>query len=303
MLDNIEHLAQLLQGSFLEGSEIRQLKIDESDQIAFAIKVKASEVVEAWDLLRSHLKQTGRYPIVTEGWGADDVFSRFYYKEEAFDGKLQDISPESIITSIPTSNLENFWEKRNAYCVKRLEDSIARALEETGKHFGSCPDEAQIRELVDNGTISSCVDLEKWLFHWELQNFSTEDALCVPSTEYFQWEEPYGRDATLLLLPIENGWDSLAYLHWWGACSAGTNVAIDFLKQWNQKYDAEIVCHYGTMLQFKVGKRPLTPEDAFDLACGQEALAECTTILPGISLRNHARSLLIVDRWFLHERP
>jgi hypothetical protein len=102
----------------------------------------------------------------------------------------------------------------------------------------------------------------------------------------------------LLLLPIENGWNSLAYLHWYGACTAGSSVAISFLKKWHQQYNAELVCHYGTMLQFNVGRCPISPEEAFELAWEQEALAECTTILPGISLRDHARSLLKVKQWF-----
>lgn len=35
----------------------------------------------------------------------------------------------------------------------------------------------------------------------------------------------------------------------------------------------------------------------------QVALAECTTLLPGVSMRDHARALLAVNRWFIHERP
>ncbi|HIK18118.1 MAG TPA: DUF4253 domain-containing protein [Leptolyngbyaceae cyanobacterium M33_DOE_097] len=95
----------------------------------------------------------------------------------------------------------------------------------------------------------------------------------------------------------------LAYLHWFGAWASGTPVVIGFLKQWHQRYNAELVCHYGTMLQLTVEKRPATPAEAFDLAWQQEALAPCTTLLPGVTLRDHARSLLTVNRWFLHERP
>lgn len=57
------------------------------------------------------------------------------------------------------------------------------------------------------------------------------------------------------------------------------------------------------MLLLNVGRLPSTPEEAFQLACEQEAIAECTTMLPGVSLRNHTRALLSVNRWFLHERP
>ncbi len=165
------------------------------------------------------------------------------------------------------------------------------------------PEESQIRELIANGVICSDVDLEKWLLYWELENFNVQDISHTLNDEYFKWEEPYGVEATLLLLPIENGWDSLAYLHWWAACFAGTTACINFLKRWHRKYDAEIVCHYGTSLQFKVGKRPPTLEDSFNLACEQKALAGCTIHLPGVTLRDHARTLLVVDRWFIHESP
>ncbi|ELR99905.1 hypothetical protein [Gloeocapsa sp. PCC 73106] len=33
------------------------------------------------------------------------------------------------------------------------------------------------------------------------------------------------------------------------------------------------------------------------------AIAPCITILPGVTLRQHAQTLLSLNRWFLHERP
>ena len=192
MLSTTEELEQLLRGSFLEKAEIRQLKIDESDQFAFALKVNCSQVIEAWELLKAYLPQTRRYPIVIEGWGADDLFSRFYYKEEVVDGKLQDSSPKSIIASDSGVNLEIFWEKQNAYDVEHLEDSIAYSFEKIAKDFGTSPEESQIRELIENGVICSYVDLEKWLLYWELENFNVEDILHTLNSEYFEWEEPYG---------------------------------------------------------------------------------------------------------------
>jgi Domain of unknown function (DUF4253) len=303
MLNTIEAISNLLQGSFLEGQEIRQLEIDESDECAFAIEVPRANALDAWHLMKSYLRDIKRYPVLTEGWGSDDYFSRFYYREEENDGKLQGISPREIIARVPMANLEAFLETRRIARKEYLEDSIDYSLARTRERFGECPDNSQIRELIDSATIQSTVDLEKWLFDWELQHFNYEDATTAPDTGYLDWFEPDSKTAILMLLPIENGWDSLAYIHWFGACSAGTTVAISFLKRWNQRYNAELVCHYGTMLQLNVGRLPGTPEEAFELAWQQEALAECTTILPGISLRDHARSLLTVNRWFLHERP
>ncbi|WP_455210808.1 DUF4253 domain-containing protein [Kaarinaea lacus] len=57
------------------------------------------------------------------------------------------------------------------------------------------------------------------------------------------------------------------------------------------------------MLHFDVQRKPESIDDAFRLAWEQEALAPCTTALPGESLRDHARALLAADKWFLHERP
>jgi Domain of unknown function (DUF4253) len=303
MLNTIESISNLMRGSFLEGIEIHQLPIDQSDECAFEIGVPRARALDAWLLLRSHLQDTKRYPLITEGWGYSDHFSRFPYELEGQTGKLQGVSPEEIIAIAPTANLEAFLKKEKIASQEYLEDHVNFSLEVTKDRFGRCPDSSQIRALIDNRTIQSSIDLEKWLLDWELQNFKYADAVAPPDTRYLEWYEPDGETAPLLLLPIENGWDSLAYLHWFGACSAGTTVAISFLKNWYQKYQAELVCHYGTMLQLNVGRRPATLEDAFELAMQQETLAQCTIILPGICLRDHARSLMVVDRWFLHERP
>lgn len=303
MINTVEALSNLLQGSFLERHAIRQFAIDESDEFAFAIEVPRSHGLDAWHLMRSYLKDTQRYPLLVEGWGADDYFARFYYEEEVNDGKLQGISPKEILATASTADLEAFLETKKDARKEYLEDSIEGSLARTRERFGASPDNFQIKALIDQQMIRSTVELEKWLFNWELQNFSHVNAATALYTSYLDWFEPDSRTATLLLLPVENGWDSLAYIHWFGACSAGTPVAIGFLKQWHQHYDAELVCHYGTMLQLNVGRLPETPEEAFELAWQQEALAECTTMLPGITLRDHARSLLMMKRWFLHERP
>jgi hypothetical protein len=73
-------------------------------------------------------------------------------------------------------------------------------------------------------------------------------------------------------------------------------------KAW-QAYGAELVAHFGTMLQFVVSRPPQTLDQAFALAVQQNAVAPCTLALPGVSLREHVRALMCVDKWFLHERP
>jgi hypothetical protein len=83
----------------------------------------------------------------------------------------------------------------------------------------------------------------------------------------------------------------------------GLAGVIAVARHWRTKYGAELVANWGTMLQFHVNRPPTTIKDAFDLAHEQAVLAPDTTILPNVSLRDHARALLGRTEWFLHERP
>ncbi len=301
VFNTVEAVSNLLQGSFLADCEIRQLTIDQSDQFAFAIQVEPVEALEAWNLLRSHLEQTKRYPLLSYAWGGgNDFFSRFYYQEEQAYSLLPDTSPAAILAAqVSNAALDAWLEKQKTANLEYFEDAVASCLLEVNQQFEVSLD-SQIRALIRNGTIQSSFDLEKWLFEWELEQLGDRD--LTPNTAYLDWFEPNDQ-ITLILLPIQNSWEVLAYLHWYGACGAGSTVAIGFLKKWHHHYQAELVCHYGTMLQLQVGRLPASPAEAFQLAWEQVALAPCTTALPGISLRNHARALLVTKQWFLHERP
>lgn len=303
MLNTIEALSELFRGSFLESQPIRRFEIDESDEFAFVIHVPTANALAAWQLLRSYLGETDRYPLLVEGWGYENYFARFYYQEEASEGKLIGTSPRTILDQVSMANLDAFLDAKRMDRQDNLEDEIDESLLRTREHFGSSPDSSQLKALIAEGVLRSTIDLEQWLFDWELKNMDYRDAIAPLDSSHLDWFEPGGETATLVLLPVSNGWDSLAYIHWFGACSTGTTVAICFLKQWYEQYGAELVCHYGTMLQLTVARPPQTPEVAFELAWQQEAIAECTTMLSGISLRDQARSLLMRDRWFLHERP
>ena len=104
-------------------------------------------------------------------------------------------------------------------------------------------------------------------------------------------------------MPTINSWEIPAYISWYGAESCSSELVVALLKYWHEKYGAELVAHYGTMLQLVTQTLPTSPEEAFRLAWEQQVIAPCTTCLPGISLRNHAREMLHCHQWFLHERP
>ena len=308
MMKSSAEIINLLQGTFLEGKEVRQLPIDESSEIAFCLEISEEQGIEAWQLFRSIVAQTGCYPILTDYGNYTDYFSRFYYLEEQQEGKLQSVVPESIVETFTTDDLiASFLEKQeNCGEVEHLlEWKLERDLKDLRTNFGYSPEESEIRALIEDGTIQSWKELEHYLFNWELCNLQGLERLSKPDLSYLRWYPPEG-PFILLLLPIQNGWEALAYLYWFAAScggDCGTRVAMQLLKKWHEQYEAELVGHFGTMLNFTVAKPPNTPESSFELAWEQTAIAECTITLSGVSLRDHTRSLLVADRWFLHQRP
>ncbi|MCU0491029.1 MAG: DUF4253 domain-containing protein [Chloroflexaceae bacterium] len=301
---NLNGLAQLLKTHQIEAEDLETLAIDGTTFTALALDIAPAQQFEVWQIFRNLVEQTGRYPLLVEDWiGGRTFFSTYWYEAEVSAGHIADVTPDAVLAAVPQADMQAFLVKREAMIRDELAEGVDFELELTQQQFGSCPAKEEVLALVDQGVIQSPVSLNRWLFDWELQTFGLEKALEPPDPGYLGWFDPNHSQATMLLLPVTEGWNTLAYLHWYGSLTGGTPVTIQFLKKWHDDYQAELVCHYATMLGFYVGQPPRTPEDAFRLAWEQVALAECTTILPGVSLRDHARSLLAVNRWFLHERP
>ena len=161
------------------------------------------------------------------------------------------------------------------------------------------PDWSYVRQLISNENIITKYDLEKWLLDWESQNCNIDYTEISRSSFDKRWTEY--KDPQLLLLPISHGWESLAYIHWWGADSIGTPLLMCILKKWFMEFGAELVSVDGVLLQFVVQTPPSSLEAAFELAWEQDIVTSWTT--EWLNLRDHARSLLLLDRWVLFDRP
>ena len=310
MLNSIESLRELLSRTFLSEADMIQLDMPMTQNVALAIAVNLENSLEAWHLLQDLLPQTQRYPVITACWSSnagnwqkdiinEDFFSRFYFGEEY---PNLDLAPEAIIAranSMSSQELDSCLDEHARFNTYDLEEQILTELANTSSIFGAAPLISELQALVRSGQISTIVDIEKYLFDWELQHIAEISTRSHQEPTYLDWYQPTGQTMALILLPTPHSWETLAYLSWYG----GSKMAIPLLQKWHQLYDANLVCHYGTMLQFLVGKRPSTLQQAFKLASEQVLLAPCTTLLSGVPIRDHARSLLQLKRWFIHERP
>lgn len=78
---------------------------------------------------------------------------------------------------------------------------------------------------------------------------------------------------------------------------------ITVLEYWRRAYGAELVANFGTMLEFVVARPPETLDAAWELAVQQDLIARSTLAGRGVTIRDHARTLISRPTWFLHNRP
>ncbi|GLY32352.1 hypothetical protein Kisp02_57170 [Kineosporia sp. NBRC 101731] len=113
--------------------------------------------------------------------------------------------------------------------------------------------------------------------------------------EALGWYVP--QRAQFALLPTTSAWLSMAWLDYFGEENKAVLAAA--LRQWHEKWGAEIVASWGTMMQFVATRRPEFGPDALNLAYQQLSLAGNIDI----SEIDLAWILSHVNTWFLHERP
>lgn len=319
MIQTSEELSEILKSTVLKSSNIALIEIPKSRQLAFAIEVPRETMLDCWHLMRSLVNITQMYPVLTNDWIAStgnwqdkmtkqDFFNRSGYLEEQRNGYLASIVPESIVEAAKDINGEEKIKTR----IKESEpiadeswresDWYLQELEETRRNFAVSPSSHEAEAALNSGKIITEIDFERWLFTWELENVPNERLLTAPDLTYLEWYDMTSAETIpLLLLPTQLSWNILAYMHFWGAINSAEEIAI--LKYWHDRYGAELVAHYGTMLQFYVTNKPQTLMEAFELASEHYEFAFDTFILPAVSIREHARALLHIDRWFLHDRP
>ena len=258
-------------------------------------------MLSCWRLLRSLIDKTNMYPLLTDStwssatgnWQEDmneqNYFIRSEYLYEQKNGFIESVAPESIANAAKSLNGEAIINRR----IKEYHREDNRVwwesklylqdLEATKQDYDLTPSSREVETALNSEAIITDIDFERYLDYQEWYDISSSKTL------------------PLLLLPTPNSWETLAYIHFFGSQNSTEDIAI--LKYWHDKYDAELVAHYLTMLQFFVNNKPQTPIEAYKLAAQHYEFAPCTLTKPGVAIREHAKALLHIDRWFLHERP
>ena len=239
------------------------------DELAFALECDTDEVLPAWEAARSVLTATGRWPLVVHEW-------------DGFAGP---------------GWLHRLAEERNRLLVMQAELRYA-----TGDHTLGRSD-----YVVTVPTAEAALAQRLSAMSDEIGNAS--GAPGAPGSElsrHLEWPDPPGPPA-VILLPVANGWDSLVHFDLGPAGGALGSVGklIAVLRSWHDRYGAELVANWGTVLQFVVARPPATIDDARLPALEHVAVAPATAgPVPGIPFHHYARTLVGRPTWLLRvHRP
>lgn len=267
MLNTPEALQPLIASSPWPDTQFTSLALPDSAAV-FALSVKTEEAEAMWQWWRERLSETGRWPLLNIGWGGMGA---------SWEARVQD------------AQLLSRWSYEHEAWRQPGDDLTPSGL---------------IQAALQKNPLS--------VFERLREDYPLDEDLSVtdtalygnPGTAYLDWFQPSGHELqVLLLLPTPHGWSAPAWLHWFGAERCQSEAVISVLRAWEQTHGAELVAHYGTMLQCQL-PGPLTDlTTARQVAEEHELLAPCTLMLPGVSRAEHAQALLQVRRWFLHERP
>jgi hypothetical protein len=311
MIQSLQELDALFRDTPLANHRIAAARVPESAATVFALEV-GTDALTCWEYARAMLGETGRWPVLTtlafaresESWPRQvaeaDLFSRHEFAQECRDTRRDD-SPAAIIAAADGLDVELLCGELPQEEAPPIEECIGPELNETAALFGTAPQAEDAMAFLAASGSADLLDLDRWCFEWELAHCAEPLTLPIHGLHHLEWHTPSHDTQALLLMPGANGYETPAYLNWFGACRGNSQFIVALLREWQQRYGAELVAHYGTMLHFLVQRRPHSVADAYRLAWQQAAVAPDTLALPGVALRNHARALLQTDRWFLKQ--
>jgi len=320
MIESLPKLAEILAETPLANQQLAEIEILDTGEKAFVVEVNSANALDAWHILQNLKTKIGRAPVLLAEFEAGsnwqqsfkhktEIFSRFPYEFELYNSRQtdQEISPGAIITRAATLDLDSvlrsYSEREETYSsTEQLQEEIEREVDVTQQNYGTAPTISEVTKALEDKK-PTLPQIESFLFHWENKHVDARQLEVSADLDSVDWYEP-NSGMGIILLPTLNNWNALAYISFFGAEGVGeAEKVMTVLQSWQQRFGAELVAHYGTMLQFVVQHPPSTLETAFQLAWEQYMIAPCTLELPGITLREHARVLLQTQRWFLHERP
>jgi Domain of unknown function (DUF4253) len=314
LIQTVDTLSTVLQGTSLDGRFIRAMGSFICPDPILIIEIDANHRDDELALLNSLIEVTGRCPVLTDEEQVEMIFLDQPRQQSDTEGSDWIVNKSNDALHIYETQYLPYGGNLNAANLIQTKekdlygwldveiDHCMHPLAQILKRFGEAPSIQEIRDLHSKGALCTNAELERWLFDWELARFG--DAALLPhSVSYLDGIGfNHGDPCVAVLLPTTQSWTTLLHMGWYG-CEWNEIGKAAAMRAWSEKYGAELVGSFMTTLHLKVNRRPQNVDEAFALALEHYDFASDTVALPGISIREHARALLSIDRWFFHSRP
>jgi hypothetical protein len=244
---------------------------------AYLIEIDPKEVLPAWEAAH-----TDRHPVCVCEWSDGELDADHVWRSAE-----RERTPEELLAApLPPPPAE----EQPGF----VEDELAV----TRQMFGDAPSEDEVRAAL--GEAPGELALDRWLLEWEKDRGPS--AFDGPS--HMEWFVPEGQRTYVLLADAPNSETAMARLDFWGyEVGLAPERLVGLVRSWRERFGAELVANWGTMLQFVVHHPPADLEAAYALAVEHYEVAPETMLLPGVPIREHARDLVGRGSWFLHSRP
>ncbi|MBL0729602.1 DUF4253 domain-containing protein [Piscinibacter sp. HJYY11] len=306
MTSSLADTQQALAATSLESSTIAEGWISGALDSVLIVELNSDDVLSSWSVLRGLAEQLLRFPLVSQLEDIDGLFR----DEPAHPDDLAYVTyPTKVLKDYLTIDgfaaLQDGEVMRGEFSPLRsaeLFNGLARVLGETQRTFGSAPDVEDVSALIAKGVLRSNADLELWLLNWEVEHFGDAalDVSHLGDSDLIDFDDE--SQYVAVLPPTPTAWEALLFMGWYGTQhDPATKIAA--LKSWNERFGAELVCGFASVLNLKVTRPPTSIQEAFALAIEHDHFASDKRTLSGLSLRDYARTLLASDRWQLMAKP
>ncbi len=281
MIEDVDGITEALSGTALAGYAVQ----DGPGGTFVVPGIAPDGLLQAWRAARSAVPATGRCPVLIT---TDFVDIEDEIAEHADRADLDALDAAARTT-------DPWVPPRRA-----LEDDDPLATED------DLPDDYLYgfpADLIEAATADLGMPVpERVLHRWIYDRLLAEPALAEPVRPGIDrligttnWYVP--ESVQLVLLPTERPWLSPHWLGYFGSPDPTWLSAAQ--RQWHDRWGAEVVASWGTMLQFAVGRRPEPGDQAWELA-GQLKRVGGSLQMPRWML---ALALPHSGTWFLHDRP
>ena len=245
-----------------------------------AVRCSADEVWPAWQAARSVVDVTLRWPVVVTSWDKEDPWDLSVgLPPGGLAGVAESASGVDPWATLGRDVDEPLDGEDLEFALADLPDSVTLTVEDVRELIGPDATAGQIEELAFDRLPA--------------------DAPWGQDLKALDWYEPTDQACAVVFLDTPLTWVA-------GGCVSYFEMEgpdlVAAQKQWSEKYGAELVAAWGTMLQFVATRPPTDPRDAWLLA-GQQLAVGPDLMMSGVTRFDLAFALVGRERWFLHNRP